>query len=436
MTESDDRTLRATRRGFLAATAGLVAAAGSGIGGNAATAVAAEAKISPDTTGRGKRQTEPFWGSHQSGIVTPAQTNTYFASFDLVATKRDAVVDLFRRWTSAAARMSVGQTAEPLDQDAQLPAADSGDALGLPPSRLTLTFGFGAGLFVKDGKDRYGLAAHRPEALVDMPVFAGDQLVETRTGGDLSVQACADDAQIAFHAVRQLARLAYDVAEIRWVQSGFVADFGKGATPRNLMGFKDGTGNPAASDPKAMAEFVWVGGEGPNWMRGGSYVVARRSRIALEHWDRMKVGFQEQTFGRHKLSGAPLGKQHELDPVDLDAADHDGNPIMPENSHVRLAHHASNDGARILRRSYSYNDGVNFTAERWPPWRQGMEYDSGLLFVCYQRDPRTGFIKIFERMSKFDMMNQFVTNTGSGLFACPGGIAKGAFIGQRLFEGA
>ena len=104
--------------------------------------------------------------------------------------------------------------------------------------------------------------------------------------------------------------------------------------------------------------------------------------------------------------------------------DKDGNPVIAENAHVRLAAAASNDGAQILRRPYSYNDGVNFTAERWPPWRQGMEYDAGLFFICYQRDPRTGFIKIFEKMAKFDMLNQFVTHTGGGLFACPGGVAQ------------
>ena len=95
---------------------------------------------------------------------------------------------------------------------------------------------------------------------------------------------------------------------------------------------------------------------------------------------------------------------------------------------------ASNDGAQILRRSYSFDDGVSFAAERWPPWRQGMEYDAGLLFICYQRDPRTGFIKIFDKLSKFDMMNQFVTHVGGGMFACPDGAREGEFIGQRLFE--
>jgi deferrochelatase/peroxidase EfeB len=238
------------------------------------------------------------------------------------------------------------------------------------------------------------------------------------------------------HAVRQLARLAYGAADIRWAQAGFTAEPGGKETPRNLMGFKDGTGNPDMNDPKAVTRLIWVADEGPDWLRGGSYMVARRIRIALEHWDRMKLAFQEQTFGRHKYSGAPLGLKDEFAPLNLDAADKDGNPLIPENAHVRLAAAASNDGAQVLRRGYSYNDGVNFTAERWPPWRQGMEYDAGLFFVCYQRDPRTGFVKIFERMSKFDMLNQFVTHTGGGIFACPGGAAEDEFIGQRLFQSA
>ena len=280
------------------------------------------------------------------------------------------------------------------------------------------------------------LRAQRPAAFVELPHFPGDQLVPARTGGDLLVQACADNPQVAFHAVRQLARLAYGVANIRWVQAGFVSDFGAGRTARNLMGFKDGTGNPATSDPKDMDAVVWAGEEAPQWMRGGSYVVIRRARIALEHWDRMNVSFQEQTFGREKLSGAPLGAKGEFDPIDLDAKNADGDPLIPENSHVRLAHQMAKDGARILRRSYSYNDGANITAERWPPWRQGMEFDAGLIFVCYQRDLTNGFIKIFEKMSRFDMLNQFVTNIGGAHFSIPCGAAKGEFIGQRLFEAA
>jgi deferrochelatase/peroxidase EfeB len=379
-----------------------------------------------------RNRIEPFWGTHQGGITTPLQSHTYAAALDLVTTKRDDLIRLLRAWTTAAARMCSGQPVQATDQSIA-PQPDSGEALGLPAARLTLTFGFGAGLFAKDGKDRYGLAAQRPQALGDLPPFNGDQLVETRTAGDLSVQACGDDPQVAFHAVRQLVRLAYGVAKVRWAQTGFIPGVGPDQTPRNLMGFKDGTSNPSIDDPAALEKYVWVGTEGPEWMRGGSYVVMRRIRIALEHWDRMPLEFQEQTFGRHKDSGAPLGLKNEFDPLDLDKADKDGEPVIPESAHVRLAAAATNDGARILRRPYSYNDGVNFTTERWPPWRQGMEYDAGLFFVCYQRDPRTGFIKIFDKLSKFDMLNQFVTHIGGGLFACPAGIAPGEFLGQRLF---
>jgi deferrochelatase/peroxidase EfeB len=447
LSERDDRKLRASRRDFLTGAAGLAAVAGISSG-------AAKGAVTNGSETAHNALTEPFWGPHQGGIATPAQSHSYFAAFDLVTDKRDDVVKLLQAWTAAAARMSAGRTAQPLDDSLKLAvapiaaskandsyaapppggmAADTGEALGLTPARLTVTFGFGAGLFAKGGKDRYGLSARRPPALVDLPRFVGDQLVEAHTGGDLSVQACADDPQVAFHAVRQLARIAGEAAKIRWVQAGFLPVPGTKETPRNLMGFKDGTINPSMSVPKTMDDFVWVGDEGPDWMRGGSYVVARRIRIAIEHWDNMKVAFQEQTIGRHKYSGAPLGKQNEFDALDLTATDKDGNPIIPENAHVRLAAAATNGGTQILRRGYSYNNGVDFTAERWPPWRQGLEYDAGLLFVCYQRDPRTGFIKVFERLAKFDMMNQFVTHVGSGLFACPGGAADGKFIGQRLF---
>jgi deferrochelatase/peroxidase EfeB len=409
----------ASRRGLLAAAGGLAAAVGTGFAARAATSDAS-AKPLPATV--------DFWGAHQAGIVTPAQNHTYFAAFDLTTDKRDQVVTLLRAWTEAAARMTTGATAAPPVQDPDAPGSDSSEALGLAPSRLTVTFGFGAGLFEKDGQDRYGLASLRPAALVDLPRFNGDQLVPEHTGGDLSVQACADDPQVAFHAVRQLARLAYDLAQIRWTQSGFQSRPAAGGTPRNLMGFKDGT-----QTPQDIEKVVWVAEDGPEWMRGGSYVVVRRIRMALEHWDRTNVGFQEQTVGRHKLSGAPLGLKDEFAPLGLDRTDKDENPIIPENAHVRLANVASTDGAEILRRGYSYNDGVNFTAERWPPWRQGMEYDAGLFFVGYQRDPRTGFVKIFENMAKFDMLNQFVTHVGGGMFACPGGVREGEFIGQRLF---
>ena len=419
-----------TRRGLLVGAGGALASAG------AATLARAAPPVSPGEAAL----REPFFGSHQGGIATPQQTHSYFAAFDCLAKSRDDLRTMLRGWTDAAARMSAGETARELGEDLSVEGPDGGSALGLPPGRLTITFGFGPGLFVKEGADRYGLAARRPAALVDLPKFNGDQLDPAQTGGDISVQACADDPMIAFHAVRELARLSYGAAELRWGQAGFLPQAPAGETPRNLMGFKDGTSNPprAGADvtpdsPRSFDDVVWVGDEGPDWMRGGSYVVSRRIRISLEHWDRSEIDFQEQVIGRRKYSGAPIGKTNERDALDLDRVDADGNSLIADNSHVRLGAAATNGGAQVFRRPYSYNDGVRFTAERWPPWRQGMMYDAGLFFICYQRDPRQGFIKIYENMAKLDALNQFTTHTGGGLFACPGGVAAGEFVGQRLF---
>ncbi|MBB5190896.1 deferrochelatase/peroxidase EfeB [Silvimonas terrae] len=415
------------RRNFLGAAGGLAVAAASV--GAAAMAPVAEAAANPAAAPSDK---EPFWGQHQGGIVTPQQRYTCFAAFDVTTNKRDELIEILKHWTIAAARMSEGRPVYPLDSTKDTePPADSADVLEISPARLTITFGFGPTLFSKEGVDRFGIARRRPQALVDLPRFNGDQLAADKTGGDISIQACSDDPQVAFHAVRQLARLAYGKADMKWVQNGFTGDGSKG-TPRNLMGFKDGTVNPPLNDHAALNKLVWVGSEG-DWMRDGSYMVVRRVRIALEHWDRSPLDFQEQVVGRHKYSGAPLGKLNEFDAADLDAADSDGNPIVPDNAHMRLASAAANQGMQILRRGYSYNDGANFTAERWPPWRQEVEFDAGLLFFGYQQDPRTGFIPINHQLAKLDIMNQFITHVGSGIFACPPGAQPGSFIGATLF---
>ncbi|PMS31656.1 deferrochelatase/peroxidase EfeB [Trinickia symbiotica] len=415
------------RRGFLKA-GGAAAVAATALG-KAAAAQALPVVANDDPY----RAVEPFFGPHQGGIVTPQQSHTYVVALDLTTDKRDDVIGLLRAWTDAASRLTRGEPAASIDGPDDRPAGDSGEALGLGAARLTITFGFGPGLFALEGKDRYGLANRRPAALVDLPRFNGDQLVPEKTGGDLFIQACANDAQVAFHAVRQLARIGSGIAHIRWGQAGFLSG-PRDETPRNLMGFKDGTNNPSIKDTQVMDEFVWAGSEGPGWMQGGTYTVVRRIRITLEHWDQMERGFQESVFGRQKKSGAPLGKAKEFDALDLEAADKDGNPVIPDNSHVRLSNRATNNGAQILRRSYSYNDGTNFYIERWPPWRQETEYDAGLIFIAHQRDPRTGFIPINERLAKFDMMNQFTTHIGSAIFACPPGARPGSFIGAALFE--
>ena len=449
-----------TRRGFLQVGGALAASVAAG--GTAAAQGNPATDTKADQTGVGAR--EPFYGVHQAGIQTKQQASTILAAFDIASGDVKDLVHVLQLWTAAAARLTAGLPMVTSTEHSTAPPADSGEVLGLPPRRLTLTFGFGAGLFEKDGKDRFGLRARRPEALADLPTFTGDQLEEKFSGGDLCIQACADDQFVAFHAIRQLAALAtvdpyarnYEspshgakpgIATLRWMQSGFIPDSPEGGTPRNLLGFKDGTINPGSPHPAERSggrtvdsgsfdDVVWSNGDGPDWMRGGSYMVFRRIRLALEHWDRTDLDFQEEVIGRRKASGAPLTGGHEFSPLDLDAVDNEGNPLIAQNAHVRLASAIATNGARIMRRAYSYNDGLTFIAERWPPWRQGLLYDAGLLFIAYQRDPRTGFTPMFEPMSKLDMLNQYATHIGSALFACPGGVQPGEFVGQRLFIGS
>lgn len=377
---------------------------------------------------------EPFYGAHQAGIATPIQKFTYFIAFDMVSTARDDLIKLLKLWTEHSAIITAKSASFDPQADLDQPHVESGATVGLSASRLTMTFGFGRTLFEKEGVDRFGLAKFCPDALQDLPRFTGDQLIPERTGGDLSIQACADDPQVVEYAVRRLAKLATGIAEMRWAQMGFNGEF-KNQTPRNQMGFKDGTINIDPKDGNAMNKFVWVGEEGPAWMRGGSYMVIRPIRISLEHWDDMKVSFQEETIGRKKDSGAPLGKKHEFDPLDLARVDRQGNPVITENSHAAMSAPENNGGAEILRRAFNYDNGIAKIAERWPPWRQLTTFDAGLLFQCYQRDPSTGFTKIFAKMAQIDMLNQFTTHVGSGLFACPPGVYPGEYIGQKLFEG-
>ncbi|MFI6449878.1 iron uptake transporter deferrochelatase/peroxidase subunit [Kitasatospora sp. NPDC050543] len=364
----------------------------------------------------------PFYGEHQAGIATPVQDRLHFAAFDVSTTSREALVRMLKEWTRAAAAMTGGReigtgAATGL---AQAPPDDTGEALGLPASRLTLTIGFGPGLFEKDGVDRFGLRARRPEALVDLPAFAHDRLDPARSGGDICVQACADDPQVAVHAIRNLARIGMGVVNVRWSQLGFgktSSTTPDAQTPRNLMGFKDGTHNIAGTDGAALAEHVWAAsGDGPEWMTGGSYLVARRIRMHIETWDRTPLKEQEDIFGRTKGEGAPFGKARERDTPDLAA--------MPEGSHVRLAHPDSNDGLMILRRGFSFTDGTDGLGR----------LDAGLFFLAYQRDTRKAFVPLQRRLAGSDLLNEYIQHVGSAHFACPAGVRKpGEWWGQALF---
>jgi deferrochelatase/peroxidase EfeB len=270
--------------------------------------------------------------------------------------------------------------------------------------------------------DRFGLASDRPASLASIPRFANDQLDPSLTGGDICVQACADDEQVAFHAVRELVRLGHGLVSVRWSQTGFVSSGMEDATPRNLLGFKDGTNNIGEGDRDALERFVWVGAEGPAWLRGGTILVVRRINVRIDRWDGARLEEQEAAIGRHKKSGAPLTGHGEHDPVDLLATRPGGTPVIPANAHVRLAAPTSNDGQRILRRPYSFVD------------HDGGEgnLSAGLFFLAYQRDPRRQFIPIQRRLARADVLSRYLRHTGSAVFAMFPGVDAGDFLGSRL----
>lgn len=400
--------LRTTRRGLLALGGAALAggAAGAGLTGCRGSATAAT------TTPGG---TVDFYGEHQAGIATPAQDRLAFAAYDLtvngtVADNRAALRALLKSWTAAAAAMTLGRTVPGDNENPDAPPADTGEAYGLAPANLTVTFGLGPSLF----DERFGLKDRRPAALADLPHLPPANLDPARSGGDLAVQACADDPVVAFHVIRNLARIGRDSTVMRWSQLGFgnaTANGGPSSTPRNLLGFKDGTRNIPGGDTDLMDKHVWVGNETDQpWMRGGSYMVARRIQMRIEAWDRDFLADQQDVFGRHKYSGAPLTGTKEFDQPDFAAKGPSGKPVIPAGAHIRLAAHENNNGVRILRRGYSYTDGIVAASG---------ELDAGLFFIAYQKDPRTQFVALQRKLGHADALNEYIQHVGSGLFACP-----------------
>lgn len=407
-----------TRRRLLG-TAGAAGAAGlvaGGAGGAAGYAAADPAPAALTSVGAGA---VPFHGTdaapQQAGITTPVQAAQHLIAFDLApGAGRPQAVSLLRRWSRAAEAMTAGRVP---DEDDQV-ALDAG------PSSLTVTFGFGRSLFA-----RIGLTDRLPSGLTPIPAFSADALDPKRSDGDLWIQVGADDPLVAFHALRVLQRAASGAARIRWQMNGFSRTPGATAKPmtvRNLMGQVDGTNNPKPSDPGFRgAVFVSDRRGGESWMNGGSYAVVRRIRMLLDPWEQLPLARQEAVIGRRKSDGAPLSGGTESTPVDLGKMNRDGTLAVAGDAHIRVAAAQSNDGARILRRPFSYHDG--FDADGTP--------DAGLLFVAWQAAPVDGFVKVQRKLDSADALSRFIRHESSALFAVPPAARPGGYVGQALLEG-
>ncbi|WP_408907014.1 iron uptake transporter deferrochelatase/peroxidase subunit [Streptomyces atratus] len=401
-----------------AGATGLVLGAAGGATGYAATRTDEPTAL----TAVGSTQVM-FHGKHQPGITTPLQARGHLVAFDLApgAGRKEAAA-LMRRWSAVARRLMAGEAADSGAADGA--AHDTGIALDAGPSSLTVTFGFGHTFF-----ERTGLVGHRPPGLDPLPPFSSDHIDAKRSNGDLWVQIGADDALVAFHALRAVQKEAAPAAGVRWQMNGFNRSPGATAQPmtaRNLMGQIDGTGNPkpAESDFDRRV-FVPAGTDTKyDWLAGGSYAVVRRIRMLLDDWEKLPVERQEQVIGRRKKDGAPLSGGAETTAMDLDKAGPDGKLLIPDNAHARISSPEKNSGAAMLRRPFSYHDGIS--ADGTP--------DAGLLFICWQADPLRGFVPVQRKLDRGDALSPFIRHEASGLFAVPGGAADGEYVGQRLLE--
>lgn len=402
-----------SRRGFLMGSA----AAGLGAVGGVSVSLLTEPHASGSAPGQASPVAAPpapatpgggrvaFHGRHQPGITTPPQAAITYIALDLdETTDRAGASRLLQLLSDDAERLMRGEPA----------LADLEPELAAPAANLTVTFGLGPELVRRAAGD-----SALPGWLRPLPRFAVDRLEPKWSGGDLLLQVGSDDSLTLAHAVRVLLRDSRAFARPRWTQNGFRRPPTTGTIgTRNHFGQVDGTSNPVPG----TAEFdtaVWTS-DGPDWLAGGTSLVLRRIRMDMDGWDRLDRHSREQSVGRSLATGAPLTGTAEIDDPDLDALGPGGFPVIHDLAHVRSARMAAL-GRRIFRRAYNYTDDPDSSSP-------------GQLFASYQADVDRQFVPIQERLSAADLLNQWTTPIGSGVYALPGGCRPGGYVGEPLFR--
>ncbi|AOZ73540.1 peroxidase [Boudabousia tangfeifanii] len=421
-----------SRRGMLLGT-GAIAALGAALGGAGGFKAGhsygvAKAQVEADVM----QISYPIRGTNQPGILTPQQQQMHTAAYTITTDRKESLIRLLKQWTLAAERMMNGELIGQYKTFRDVPPDDTGEADGLGPAALTVTFGFGKTLFVtEDGKDRFGIKHKMPKELAEgIHRMAAEKLDPNHCDGDVVIQVCSEDPMVALHAIHNLTRIGFGTASLKWSQLGYGRTSSTSTaqkTPRNLFGFKDGTNNIKAQDPQSeLNQHLWIqpGDTPSDWAVGGSYLCVRKIKQFMEVWDELVLSEQEAIIGRNKITGAPLSGGDEFTQPDFEKKGEDGKPLIPEDSHVAVVHPSHNSGARMLRRGYNYMEGNDKLGR----------LEGGLFFVAYVRNPQTNFVPVLANMVG-DAMTEYLQHVASGLWIIPPGLKDGQdYVGQTLFE--
>jgi len=393
-----------TRRGLF--VAGGAALAGGATGYVIANAQAGEienvTQVLVEPAGTNAKVSVPFYGAHQAGVDTPAQIYSKFIGLNVVDPTQDSMVAIGRILTDDAARLTQGEPA----------LGDTEPEVAANPSRLTITAGVGRSFLQKIGVEV-------PEVLVDIPPFKTDALNPQWGQTDIMIQIGSDDPLTLAHAQRMVTKDLSTLTNLVWIQEGFISPTpgaeGSSAS-RNLMGQVDGTVNPNLNE---FDDVVWI--DDSSWASGGTVLVLRRIRMMMDDWDMLDRGAKEIVVGRSLETGAPIGGTSESDPVDFNAVDSIGLPVIPRDAHIRVAHAATTE-EMILRRPYSYDAGIS----------NGIA-DMGLLFAAYTKNPAKSYIPMQERVAESDAMNRWLTTIGSAAYLILPGVGEEDFLGEVMF---
>ncbi|WP_337796584.1 Dyp-type peroxidase [Kribbella sandramycini] len=184
-------------------------------------------------------------------------------------------------------------------------------------SGLTRSVGFrvpagGLSCVTSIGSDAWDrlFSGPRPAELHPFVELKGATHHAVSTPGDLLFHIRASHLDQCFELARQIMNVLGDAATVVDEVHGF-----KYFEMRDLLGFVDGTENPAGSEAE---DAVLIGAEDPAFA-GGSYVIVQKYLHDMTAWNALTVEQQELAIGRTKL-----------DDIELD------DDAKPTNAHIVL----------------------------------------------------------------------------------------------------